>query len=117
MEPDDSRLQGSNNDDFANELGSNELGNDLNNELLQANNNMLNTTNQEKSLVSIKPPSPIKHKKKRHRRYISIAKGMEMEMEENVGSQILVRANMVNYHGVTKQFDRRPSYEILSVLG
>ena len=45
MEPDDSRLQGNNNDNFANELGSNELGNDLNNELLQANNNMLNTSN------------------------------------------------------------------------
>ena len=81
IEPDDSRLQGN---DLANEL-ENQLGNELNTELLQTNNNMLNTTNRTNSM-SAAPLSPIKNKKKSHRRYISIARGMEMEMEENVGS-------------------------------
>ena len=87
-------------------------------EVLQLNNNMIITTHQEKSRasISIAPLSPIKGKK-RHRRYISISKGMEMEMEDNVGFQILVRANIINYHSVTQRFDRRPSFEILSVLG
>ena len=54
-----------------------------NNELLQTNN-IFDTSRQEKSRVSIAPQSPIL-RKKRHRRYISISKGMEMEMEDNVG--------------------------------
>ena len=45
---------------------------------------MFNTTQQEKSRMSIAPLSPIKGKRG-HRRYISLTKGMEMEIEENVG--------------------------------